>query len=809
MLLPAVLLSLLAHAVPPLQDATVLPGNGPQVVLRGIVRAVSGEPLRGARVVLTDAGESPAGAVLTDQSGRFEAPVVEGQTYTLLVKKAGYAPERVRVSAGPDGESLEIRLVKGAALTGRVINEVGDPVADVRVRARPRPESSASEALLPVVASSVTDDLGEYRIGSLPAGRYEMTLAGGDRLLRLDAERGAITIISPSRSVPDDGAGREPAAVVQLDAGEEERLDIVRPRDDANRTASASAIVLPASPRRIGSPGESMATISGHVLGPGLRAVEQANVRLVSASGWPPNQLADRGQDGDGYEFGFVPPGTYRIVASGPGMIDGEYGTAGGTARGTGSGSWIQVRDGDRLEDFDVVLQRAAVIAGMVMDGYGEPLEGMSVQAWRAVSRNGRIELSAAALSRVTDDRGHYRVHGLQPGTYYVAVSESLEATPVSGFTPAIAVLSFAPFSPALAPAEPTTFYPGRASIREAVPVYVDAGVDATGVNVEFAPQPGVRVTGVALNAAGEPFAGSVTLGVSRRSGAPLRPPWQAATGADGAFEFPDVPPGDYVVQVDGRLARLHLVRGGNVIGLETSRVSQTGFGTQPVTVGDADVGPLTIRTMPGSTVAGRIVQEGPGPPAANAAFTLNAVTADTDLGPAMPAGIRPDGFGTFEVSGLVGPMRFLPANVPTGWWLKSVMIDGVNAADMPVTFGSQQESKRNVEIVFSSVPTGISGRVRERGQDALTGAAVIAFSVDPSHWYAGSRHLKRSTSIDGRFNVPSLPPGDYYVVAADSIDAAQWQEPDVLQRLMPLATFVTVREGPPVSMDLDVVRVP
>jgi hypothetical protein len=153
--------------------------------------------------------------------------------------------------------------------------------------------------------------------------------------------------------------------------------------------------------------------------------------------------------------------------------------------------------------------------------------------------------------------------------------------------------------------------------------------------------------------------------------------------------------------------------------------------------------------------------------------------------------------------------MRFLPANVPTGWWLKSVMIDGVNAADMPVTFGSQQESKRNVEIVFSSVPTGISGRVRERGQDALTGAAVIAFSVDPSHWYAGSRHLKRSTSIDGRFNVPSLPPGDYYVVAADSIDAAQWQEPDVLQRLMPLATFVTVREGQPVSRDLDVVRVP
>jgi hypothetical protein len=203
--------------------------------------------------------------------------------------------------------------------------------------------------------------------------------------------------------------------------------------------------------------------------------------------------------------------------------------------------------------------------------------------------------------------------------------------------------------------------------------------------------------------------------------------------------------------------------------------------------------------------VSGRIVQEGPGPPAAHAAFRLNASVADSDLGPETGESIRPNANGAFEVSRLMGPVRFLPAGAPTGWWLKSVMIGGVNAADDPVVFGAARESRADVEVVFSSVTTGVSGRVLDRGQEGVSGAAVIAFSTDSTRWFAGSRHLKRATSVAGRFTIAALPPGDYYVAAVRGVDAAQSQEPEVLRSLVSSSTLVSVREGAVVDTDLNV----
>lgn len=799
---------LLAQRVPAaLSDAA-------QVTLAGLVRNESGQALRGALISVAAAG-GRTGRVHSDQNGRFAVSRPRGTPIVLRVTKAGYAPRQVRLSGSDESGILEIPLVSGAAIGGVVLDDRGERVPDIRVTVRPQAEASPSGGTA-VESSAVTDDLGEYRIGSLPAGRYEVALAGGIRVLRSDLQvsrsglvQGSLNIISMRPRGARNAAGEPAAAVVDLEGGEEARLDLVESSGDG-AGARVIAAVSPASPRRSRASSQPTATVSGRVLGPGSRPVAQASVRLVSATGWPPNQLATFDQTGR-YEFTFVQPGLYRIVATSAGLVDGEY-AAGPRIRDR----WVDVREGDRLDDFDIVLRRAAVITGTVVDRYGEPLEGMAVHAWAAIERDGRTQLSAATgLPRLTDDRGRYRIYGLQPGTYYVAVSEPGPSSAAA--EPAAAILAmFTPVSPAPAPTTPTVYYPGRSSIREAAPVRVDVGLDATGVDVQFTPSPAARVTGLALMSSGEPFRGWVTLRVSRASGAPLLPPWRVATDTAGAFEFPGVPSGDYVLQADGQQSRLLAMHdgrsavrpGGAVIVLDADHVSAE-FGAQPVTVGDMDVGPVVLRTLAGSTLSGRLVQEGPGPRAANAAFLLDAVTADPDSGRSASDRIRASVDGTFEVSGLVGPVRFVPADAPGGWWLRSVMLDGVNAADDPVMFGTQAQSKRNVQVVFSSVPTGIAGRVRERGQDAVTGAAVIAFSVNPSRWFDGSRHLKRGTSIDGRFTIPALPPGDYYVVAVDTVDTTQWQDPAFLQQLTPFATFVSVSEGQTVNEDLDLVRLP
>lgn len=88
-----------------------------------------------------------------------------------------------------------------------------------------------------------------------------------------------------------------------------------------------------------------------------------------------------------------------------------------------------------------------------------------------------------------------------------------------------------------------------------------------------------------------------------------------------------------------------------------------------------------------------------------------------------------------------------------------------------------------------------------------MSGAAVIAFSTDSTRWFEGSRHLKRSTSVAGRFTIPALPPGDYYLIAVRGVDAAASQDPEVLRSLVPSARLVTVTEGQLIDADLDVVR--
>jgi hypothetical protein len=141
---------------------------------------------------------------------------------------------------------------------------------------------------------------------------------------------------------------------------------------------------------------------------------------------------------------------------------------------------------------------------------------------------------------------------------------------------------------------------------------------------------------------------------------------------------------------------------------------------------------------------------------------------------------------------------------------LKSVRVGGVNAADEPVTFGTAEQSRQNVDVVFSSEVTGIAGRVVDSRKEPVRGAAVLVFPVDWTRWENGARYLRRVMAQAGEFAVPSLPPGDYHVVAVDSASVTddEWQRPDVLNSLASSAHVVTVREGQPVGVDLELVRV-
>ena len=169
-----------------------------------VVDADTAAPLRNARIGLVpEEGDEPD-PVLTDAEGRFRIANLPPGRYTLVASKPGYvslrygarrALDRPRpVEVPGDGSPIDIRLPRGAALSGRLVDDLGEPMPDVRVTAGVVIRTSAGTRIT-AIRSADTDDLGEYRIAGLPPGTY-------------------IVSARPGPSIPDGGImfGMDPAA---------------------------------------------------------------------------------------------------------------------------------------------------------------------------------------------------------------------------------------------------------------------------------------------------------------------------------------------------------------------------------------------------------------------------------------------------------------------------------------------------------------------------------------------------------------------------------------------------------------------
>jgi len=154
-------------------------GNGS---IRGRVLAAVGDfPLRNARVQATsDLGA--AAPVFTDGEGRFVIASLSSDRYRLAVAKPGYLPTyfgsqrfgdsgaAIAIAEGTV-DSIVVRMVKAAAISGRIVDSLGDPVIAMTVTAAVA-TNDGRLATTSTVASAQTDDLGAYHLGGLPEGLF-------------------------------------------------------------------------------------------------------------------------------------------------------------------------------------------------------------------------------------------------------------------------------------------------------------------------------------------------------------------------------------------------------------------------------------------------------------------------------------------------------------------------------------------------------------------------------------------------------------------------------------------------------------
>jgi carboxypeptidase family protein len=147
-------------------------------------------PIRNARVSVSPPSDA-IDPVFTDGSGRFEFTRLAAGRYTLVAEKTGFVrtlygskndldpPIPVDVGAGAAVDGIDIRMPRGAAIQGRVVDELGEPVVGASVSAGFLRSAGGDTRFVGLSRpGSETDDRGEYRIAGLSAGRYYVSVAG-------------------------------------------------------------------------------------------------------------------------------------------------------------------------------------------------------------------------------------------------------------------------------------------------------------------------------------------------------------------------------------------------------------------------------------------------------------------------------------------------------------------------------------------------------------------------------------------------------------------------------------------------------
>jgi protocatechuate 3,4-dioxygenase beta subunit len=172
-------------AAPPRDPRDAQPAG--TAVIRGrIIAADTSTPIRRAQVRATTAGGGGRGArlVTTDTDGRFELRDLPAGRWELSASKAGFVTLRygqrrpfeagrpIEIATGQKLDGMDIALPRGAAITGRVFDEFGDPIAGVRVQVLRYQLVQGERQLMPAANAGVSDDTGAFRVYGLMPGDY-------------------------------------------------------------------------------------------------------------------------------------------------------------------------------------------------------------------------------------------------------------------------------------------------------------------------------------------------------------------------------------------------------------------------------------------------------------------------------------------------------------------------------------------------------------------------------------------------------------------------------------------------------------
>jgi protocatechuate 3,4-dioxygenase beta subunit len=516
------------------------------------------------------------------------------------------------------------------------------------------------------------------------------------------------------------------------------------------------------------------------------------------------------------FQFTRLPTGTVRLTASRPGYLRQEH----AATRMGGAGIAIVIVGERRLEQ-PLRLVRGAEVAGRVVDADGSPVPDVLVHALTLRRQHGEQVLDLAEHSgrtaAETDANGRYRIAGLAPGDYLVAVAPgSAASTPARATTEALLRWARARASGAAASAEPpleaeeghtTTFHPSALRPIDATTLSVGSGDIRSGVDIAMRRVPMFAVFGQVVLPAGRPPRRASVVVVPSGLYVPSTSVLTIGSGNSaslgGAAWVTPSASGDFRV---GRLP------GGTYRLIATSVDESSGavlWAARDVGFPGGDLAPLAITLQPGPTVRGTVSLEESGSQIdlAGVRVRLRGIPLPSTGGVAVtPPAVAVDAHGAFAFAGVFPGRYAVEADgLPPAAALRSVVANGRDATDELV---SLDQDDVVLQLTATVRPASLHGRLLD-ARDLPAPEHFIA--IVPRNRELWSSPVRRVRAVrpreDGEFVFNALPPGDYVVAAvtdwpADAQDDLAW-----LESIARVGVPVTIRDGERASLQLRVSR--
>jgi protocatechuate 3,4-dioxygenase beta subunit len=382
-----------------------------------VVKEPSGEPLK--KVILElighDQEENGNYTATSDPEGHFRIENILPGRYLLFVERTGYIEvdkkrrrtEGIAISleAGQEVKDQVLHMLPAAIIAGRVVDEDGDPMPKVQVTVWRRKWAVGGPGFEPN-GQAETNDLGEYRIGGLLAGKYYVVAS----------PMPTFQSVFPAQKGPDDPTATPPdmayvstyypntperaqAATIELHAGDDMPVDFSLTRSHTVHIRGSFA---------------------------GLGSGAKAMVMLRSEDSRGMYMTAEVGKDGK-FEIPLVAPGSYTLLAAT------EMENSPQIAHRK-----VEVADAD-IDGLRLTPLTMATVRGRVRVGGKAPKIDLSLLFVRLQRSDGEDDASDAlpftaegsmaspGTARVKTD-GSFELKNVLPGTYSVEVTGDSKA---------------------------------------------------------------------------------------------------------------------------------------------------------------------------------------------------------------------------------------------------------------------------------------------------------------------------------------------------------------------------------------------